>query len=120
MFCPKCKSEYRPGFTICSDCHIELVQELPTDPKEELIEYEEVMFTFHPGDIAFIKSILDAEGIAYYFQGEQFNYIQPLAVPARLMVEKEQVEKVRELLKDANLSIIGIAPTDSETKEEAE
>lgn len=29
MFCPKCKVEYRPGFTRCSDCGVDLVEELP-------------------------------------------------------------------------------------------
>lgn len=29
MFCPKCRAEYRSGFTRCSDCQIELVEELP-------------------------------------------------------------------------------------------
>jgi hypothetical protein len=68
---------------MCSDCHVALVEEVPTELHEEFIEYGEVMFTFHPGDIAFIKSLLDGEDIAYYFQGEQFNYIQPLAVPEK-------------------------------------
>jgi hypothetical protein len=29
MFCPECKAEYRPGFTRCSDCDVDLVEELP-------------------------------------------------------------------------------------------
>jgi hypothetical protein len=29
MFCPECKAEYRPGFTHCSDCDVDLVEELP-------------------------------------------------------------------------------------------
>lgn len=29
MFCPICKSEYREGFATCSDCHVELVAQLP-------------------------------------------------------------------------------------------
>lgn len=29
MFCPECRAEYRPGFTRCSDCGVDLVHELP-------------------------------------------------------------------------------------------
>jgi hypothetical protein len=29
MFCPQCKAEYRPGFSRCSDCGVDLVYELP-------------------------------------------------------------------------------------------
>jgi hypothetical protein len=29
MFCPQCKAEYRPGFTRCSDCSVDLVERLP-------------------------------------------------------------------------------------------
>ena len=28
MFCPQCKAEYRPGFTRCSDCEVDLVEHL--------------------------------------------------------------------------------------------
>jgi len=42
MFCPICKAEYRPGFTICNDCNIQLVPELPPEsPKKshKMINY---------------------------------------------------------------------------------
>jgi hypothetical protein len=29
MFCPQCNAEYRPGFTRCSDCGVDLVQDPP-------------------------------------------------------------------------------------------
>jgi hypothetical protein len=29
MFCPECKAEYRFGFTRCSDCDVDLVEQLP-------------------------------------------------------------------------------------------
>jgi len=31
MICPECKAEYRPGFTRCADCDVELVWEKPQD-----------------------------------------------------------------------------------------
>ena len=31
MFCPVCKSEYRDGFTKCSDCEVDLVRQLADD-----------------------------------------------------------------------------------------
>lgn len=34
MFCPECKVEYRPGFTRCADCDVELVHELPKNALE--------------------------------------------------------------------------------------
>ncbi|HEY0703765.1 MAG TPA: hypothetical protein VGD60_13445 [Candidatus Acidoferrales bacterium] len=32
MFCPECKAEYRPGFARCSDCHVDLVDQLDARP----------------------------------------------------------------------------------------
>jgi hypothetical protein len=29
MFCPECRAEYRPGFTHCADCDVDLVHDLP-------------------------------------------------------------------------------------------
>jgi len=33
MFCPQCRVEYRPGFTHCTDCDVDLVAELPLEPQ---------------------------------------------------------------------------------------
>ena len=85
MFCPKCKDEYRDGFYVCAECNVALVHDLPEVPEPEYIEYEEVLRTFNQADIAFIKSILDAAGMTYYFIGEHFTYVGPFAVPARLI-----------------------------------
>src|ERR1700690_1911029 len=72
MFCPKCRSEYRSGFTRCSDCEIDLVHDLPPPPPAEMeyVDYEAILETNSPGDIALVKSVLEAEEITYFFQGE--------------------------------------------------
>ena len=104
MFCPNCRYEYDPAITVCADCGVHLVSELPLIPESEFVEYEEILITFNPGDIAIIKSLLDSEGITYYFHGEFFNYVRPLADPARLMVRKDQVDEAREILKDLKIT----------------
>ena len=68
------------------------------------IEYELILETHNAGDQAFIKSILDSEGITFFFQGE---YVAPYlfhALPMRLLVRKEDAAKAREILKDFEIS----------------
>ena len=72
--------------------------------KNEFIEYVPILETHNAGDRVFLKSILDAEGITYFIQGE---YVAPYvfnAIPMRLMVKKDQANKAREILKDIELS----------------
>jgi hypothetical protein len=40
MFCPQCKAEYRPGFTRCADCDLDLVDQLPlpAEPSSQPLE----------------------------------------------------------------------------------
>src|SRR5215467_8736989 len=38
MFCPVCRVEYRSGFTRCTDCDVDLVEELPPEPVRTKIE----------------------------------------------------------------------------------
>jgi hypothetical protein len=107
MFCPKCKAEYREGFYVCADCNVDLVEEVPPEPVPEYLEYEQVLATYNAADIAIIKSLLDTYGIMYYFHGEHFTYVRPLADPARLMVNKDEVGLTRDLLRHLNLSFVG-------------
>jgi len=108
MFCPECKSEFIEGIKTCPDCKVYLVQALPAESKPEFVDFAEVLATYNPADIAFLKSILDAEEIVYFFKGEHFMYVRPLADPVRLMVRTDQVEKVIALLRDIELSLTGI------------
>jgi hypothetical protein len=108
MFCPKCRTEYREGFYVCSDCNSALVDELPPEKKADFLEYEELLETFNTADVAMIKSILDAEGITYYFSPENFMLVGPLVVPAKLMIKKKQLKKAQSVLAGLKLAMIGI------------
>ena len=109
MFCPKCRAEYREGFHVCSDCNVDLIEVIPPEPEPEFVNLKEVLATYNPADVAFLKSLLESEGIQYFFKGEHFMYMRPLADPVRLMVREDQVEAALELLKDVDLSVTGIS-----------
>jgi len=51
--------------------------------KNEFIEYELILETHNAGDRAFLKSLLDAEGITYFIQGEHVAQFLYNAVPMR-------------------------------------
>lgn len=92
---------------------------LPTEePESEYIEYQEILVTYSPADVAFLKSFLDAEDIAYYFQGE---YVAPYvyhAIPVRLLVRIDHVEKAIELLRDFETRFsFNIPPEDEDNVE---
>jgi hypothetical protein len=60
----------------------------------------EVFSTYNPGDIAVIKSVLDGENIHYFFQGENVNIMIAAGAYARLLVEENQAERVRDILQE--------------------
>jgi hypothetical protein len=107
MYCPNCKSEYREGFSTCADCGAALVSELPPEVEGD-VSYAgmvEVYSTYNQGEIAFIKSMLDAEGINYYFQGENPMMMIAAGSYARLLVQADQADRAREILQTPNDSI---------------
>ncbi len=63
----------------------------------------EVFSTYNPGDIAVIKSVLDGEGIHYYFQGENSIMLVGAGSYARLLVQANQADRVRDILQELGL-----------------
>ena len=102
MFCPKCKAEYREGYWECADCKTKLVTHLPPEPDQniEYVDFKEIETSFDPGDIAIIKSILDDNQIVYFIRNEYSDSLFGAAFPAKIMVSKNQVQEVKNLLKD--------------------
>jgi hypothetical protein len=71
MYCPKCRNEYRDGFTLCNDCNTALIAELPdaeqqikTDPDEQMLLASELDLV----RIAIAKGVLDLANIPYSVQ----------------------------------------------------
>jgi Putative prokaryotic signal transducing protein len=70
----------------------------PMPSKPTLYDFEMILEINNAGDQAFLRSILDAEGIDYFIQGATVAPYIFHAVPMRLMVRKDQADGARELL----------------------
>jgi hypothetical protein len=68
MFCPVCKLEYRPGFTKCSDCEVDLVESLDaSSAQQENLEAPSVLWTGTDSQAdGAICGALDAAEINYH------------------------------------------------------
>lgn len=109
MFCPKCKSEFREGFTRCSKCKIDLVVKIeekmqdndPFNIEEDLVtitSFSQVI------DAYLVRSKLESEGIACVIQNENIlslNWLLSNAIGGvQLLVQKSDIIRAQELLRD--------------------
>jgi len=74
------------------------VTELAPEEKAEFIDLVEVLSIADPGQIALVKSILEAEEILYLPQGANFNLGRNIAV--RFLVPRDYLIQAREILAD--------------------
>ncbi len=108
MFCPNCKAEYLAGVAECAECRVPLVDALPVIDHEHSVPVYVEVITYNAGDIALIKSILDDGEIDYQIEGEYFNAMLPPVQPVKILVPADKVEMTKEILKDFNLTYLGI------------
>ena len=101
MYCPRCRAEYREGFFECTDCDVDLVEELESLP--EMPGFVKLATIFKEGDIAVIKASLDKSEIEYYFQGEQSHRLAPVPLAARLMVREDFKREAESILRELEL-----------------
>jgi putative signal transducing protein len=106
MFCPDCRAEYRPGFTHCVDCDVDLVELLPErhapEPGPEETGPVIVFVTSDAFEAALVKSCLEASGVEVCLFDENISRIQPfyaaLIGGIRVAVARDQEELAREVL----------------------
>lgn len=53
IICPECMTEYRDGFTMCSDCNVALVRRLDSDAGEQLVPLA------HEHSFQFVAELVD-------------------------------------------------------------
>lgn len=86
-FCPKCRIEYREGFTTCSDCDVALVSALPpeeSDPRETLKNEESVpvFVTSDSVEAEIVQGVLDAAGISSYLTPDATRHMRTIGMGA--------------------------------------
>ncbi len=64
------------------------------------MKFKEVTSNLRQDEIAIIKSILEARGIAYAVQGETFGSIRQVPSAIRLVVQENQYTETLELLEN--------------------
>lgn len=108
MFCPDCGDEYRPGFTRCTDCDVDLVEQRPTAEEPSALDMVTVLETGDQSLIAVAKSVLEGAKIPFIARNERLQNLfgwgtigtgYSVAMgPIQLQVAKEDAATARELL----------------------
>lgn len=123
MICPKCKAEYREGFTKCADCGIDLIPELPPEPsavpKKGFVDFVPIRRYSNRYDADLARSFLIANGVNALTSSDDCGGLYPsasLGIGIRLLVDKENLERAEGILskdyaaapldEDADMSIV--------------
>jgi len=92
MFCPICKTEYRPGFTKCADCGVALVDHLPAggSPGDEDAprdsEGRELLWSGLSARLyTAVRDALDAAGVAHTDVEKEFGVLPTFNESAHLI-----------------------------------
>lgn len=106
MYCPKCKAEYREGFTECADCRVRLLNGSPPpdppsrfDPNLDLVV---VLKTHDQIQLALAKGILEDSEIPFFILGSIATLVQDvdpfLHKEVQIQVPRDREAEARELL----------------------
>ena len=105
-WCPHCKTEYRAGFTVCTDCGAQLVDNLPETPEPGDTNHptESVLLMHCPTtfDADATLALLRSFGIPCFSHPDmdaQKTYTGVSMTGENIFVERSQAEQAREIVR---------------------
>jgi hypothetical protein len=114
MFCPKCRAEFREGFSRCNDCGVALVAQLPPVPtpapdpsNPDEGEVVTLLSSTDPVAILATKASLDLAGIWYFERGRSLQNLLPLGFQGgysgliQIQIRKADAEAAMAAVKEA-------------------
>jgi hypothetical protein len=113
MYCPRCKTEYREGFTHCSDCDVDLVDTLPAAATATDVALVNVFETANPALIPVVRSLLDDAEIVFLTKNENLQDIfgggrlagfNNILGPVQFWVREDDATTAKALLADIEAS----------------
>jgi len=122
MFCPQCKAEYREGFKQCTNCGVDLVDQLAPEPAEEIFSHElpdyVVVSTVQgPFEEEQVCSFLNANGIPARIQGEAvrrtYGFTMDGLGAGNILVPRDMAAAAQDLLAKADRGDLRIEDTES-------
>ncbi len=107
-YCPRCRSEYRPGFDVCADFGVSLVDELPAESTPQAThapvrlgpDAAEVWRDFHEVEAHMARSMLESNGIdaVVWSAGVGANVPFDDTIAHRVMVRADDAQEARKLV----------------------
>lgn len=115
-WCPKCKAEYREGFTECAACHVALVAELAEVPEQQdaLPEGMEKAIAIYTAENRLeaerICDVLRQQDIAVFNRPAAFRQIQAYSgsdsrFGVEILVDAAQTARARQIIDELNEGI---------------
>jgi hypothetical protein len=105
MICPQCKSEYRAGFTRCSDCNVDLVDQLPTEVARPIDHHrlDLVLADSYSNQVEadVARTALEGSGIETFTSGDDLGGEAPYIAFNRgieIFVRRDDVEAAKAVL----------------------
>jgi hypothetical protein len=100
MFCPECGAEYRPGFTHCSDCDVDLVSESPKPPPD--IDFTALSHVWTGKDedrcVELCKHF-KSKGIPFQVEQSRHQYLKGVDEKYRISVPSEFFQRAKRIIK---------------------